>query len=54
MDDLSYEELLQKYMDALMDLEYAQFRIRQLLQSEEDWMDYADYLMDRLSEAGVL
>ena len=54
MNDLTYEELLEKYQDALADLAYAEHEIHELRQSEEDWMNYADQLMDRLSEAGLL
>jgi len=54
MNDLTYEELLQKYREALLDLAYAEHEIRKLRKSEEDWMIYADQLEDRLSEAGLL
>lgn len=54
MNDLTYEELLQKYREALLDLAYANHEIRLLRKSEEDWMIYADQLEDRLSEAGLL
>ena len=54
MNDLTYEEILLRYEEALMDLEFARFEIRQLRQSESDWMDFADELMERLSEAGLL
>ncbi len=54
MNDLTYEELLQKYREVQMDLAYAEHEVRKLRQSEEDWIDYADQLMDRLSEAGLL
>ena len=54
MNDLTYEELLQKYQEALLDLAYAEHEIRKLRKSEEDWMIYADQLEDRLSEAGLL
>ena len=54
INDLSYEELLQKYREALLDLAYAEHEIRTLRQSEENWMIYADQLEDRLSEAGLL
>ena len=54
MNDFTYEELLCRYKEALMDLAYAECEIRQLRQSETDWMDYSDQLMERLSQAGLL
>ena len=54
MNDFSYDELLLRYEEALLDLAYAEYEIRQLRQSESDWMDFADELMERLSEAGLL
>lgn len=54
MNNLTYEELLEKYHEVLMDLAYAEYQIRELRQSEEDWMNFADQLMDRLSQADLL
>lgn len=54
MNDLTYEELHERYMEALRDLEYAEYQIRLLRQSEENWMDFANHLLDRLSNAGLL
>ena len=54
MTDLTYEELLVKYEKVLAELAYAEHRIRELHQSETEWMDFADQLMEKLSEAGLL
>ncbi len=54
MNELSYEELLARYEEALSELTYAEYQIRELRQSETEWMDFADQLMERLSEAGLL
>ena len=54
MREFTYEELLEKYKSALIELENAEADIRELRQSETDWMDYADQLMELLSEAGIL
>ena len=54
MNKLTYEQLLELYKEALAELAYAEHEIRELRQSETEWMDFADQLMDRLSEAGLL
>lgn len=54
MNKLTYEELLARYEEVLADLTYAEKQIRELCQSETEWMDFADQLMERLSEAGLL
>ena len=54
MNKLTYEELLARYEEVLADLTYAEHLIRELRQSETEWMDFADQLMEKLSEAGLL
>ncbi|MBR2512053.1 MAG: hypothetical protein IKE49_03190 [Firmicutes bacterium] len=54
MNEFSYEELLARYEEVLAELTYAEKQIRELRQSETEWMDFADQLMEHLSEAGLL
>ena len=54
MNKLTYEELLARYEEVLAELTCADYQIRELRQSETEWMDFADQLMEKLSEAGLL
>ena len=54
MNKLTYEELLARYEEVLTDLACAEHQIRELRQSETEWMDFADELMEKLSEADLL
>ena len=54
MNNLSYEELLERYEEILTDLAYAEDQIQVLRQSETEWMDFADQLMEKLSQADLL
>ena len=53
-NNLSYEELLQKYQYALDDIHSLEFDLEESHKETDTWQEYADYLEGLLIEAGLL
>ncbi|HOO78953.1 MAG TPA: hypothetical protein PLQ04_01060 [Lachnospiraceae bacterium] len=53
-NNLSYEELWQKYQYALDDISALQCYLKESHQETDTWQEYADYLERLLIEAGLL
>lgn len=53
-NNLSYEELLQKYQYALDDIQALESYLKESQKETDTWQEYADYLEELLLEAGLL
>lgn len=53
-NQLSYDELLQKYQYALDDIQALKSYLKESHEETDTWQEYADYLEGLLIEAGLL
>ena len=53
-NNLSYEELLQKYQYALDDIQSLKCDLKESHEETDTWQKYTDYLEGLLIEAGLL